>query len=119
MGLAKGISDGITDAMRARDQIRLTALRSVRNEIIKMTKQASSEEVSDEDVLKLIKGQIKQRQDAITLFEKGGRSDLVSTEKEQLEVLQSLLPDQLSEHELEEIVSASISVETKSDLPPF
>ena len=109
MDLVDRISDEIKLAMRNRDQNRLDALRAVRNEIIKFSKQGNLEKISDEDVVKLLKSQIKQRQDSISMFEKGGRKDLILVEEEQLVVLQEFLPEQLSGEKLEEIVAEAIS----------
>ena len=67
----------------------------------------------------VIKKQIKQRQDSIEGFEKGGRTDLVATEKAELAVLKAYLPDELSPAQVEEIVKAvivEIGATTKADM---
>jgi len=77
------------------------------------------EPLADADVTAVIKKQIKQRQDSIEGFEKGGRSDLVEKEKAELVVLKSYLPEELSQAQVEEVVKATIAelgATTKADM---
>lgn len=116
MDLADRISDEIKQGMHARDSKKLEVLRAVRNEIIKFTKTGSSAKISDDDVLKIIKSQIKQRREAISMFDKGGRPDLVANEESQLKILETYLPEQLSEDDLQKIVLAAVVKANASDL---
>jgi len=116
MDLADRISDEVKRAMRARDSGKLDVLRAVRNEIIKFTKTGSSAKISDEDVLKIIKSQIKQRREAIAMFDKGNRPDLVANEAAQLEILENFLPEQLSEDDLNRVVLAAVDKTGASNL---
>ena len=116
MTLENQISEEIKLAMHARDGKRLDVLRAIRNEIIKFTKTGSSKKISENDIVKIIKSEIKQRRDAISMFEKGGRRDLIATEEEQIKVLQSFLPEQLSPSDLQNIISAAIIKCGASDL---
>lgn len=108
MSLVDRVNDELKAAMRAKDQQRLAAVRALRGEIIKLNKSGSGKEVTDEDVLKACKTQIKQRQDAIEMFETGGRQDLIETEKAQIEALQAFLPEGLSAEEIEAMVDKAI-----------
>jgi len=77
------------------------------------------EKLTDADVTTVIKKQIKQRQDSIEGFEKGGRTDLVEKEKAELAVLKSYLPEELSQPQVEEVVKATITelgATTKADI---
>jgi uncharacterized protein YqeY len=77
------------------------------------------EQLTDADVTAVIKKQIKQRQDSIEGFEKGGRADLVEKEKAELVVLKSYLPEELSQSQVEEVVKATIAelgAATKTDM---
>jgi uncharacterized protein YqeY len=77
------------------------------------------EKLTDGDVTAVIKKQIKQRQDSIDGFEKGGRADLVDKEKAELAILKSYLPEELSQTQIEEIVKAVIAevgATTKADM---
>ena len=116
MDLAERISDEIKQAMHARDSIKLDVLRAVRNEIIKFTKTGSSSKISDDDVLKIVKSQVKQRREAISMFDRGGRPDLVANEEKQMKILESFLPEQLSADELQNIVSAAVVRACASDV---
>ncbi len=110
MNLADRVTDEIKSAMRARDEQKLAALRALRGEILKLSKLALDKEVTDDDVLKLVKSQIKQRQDAIAMFEKGGRADLIAIDAEQIKHLQVLLPTQISDDALTEIIDKAIEL---------
>ena len=66
-------------------------------------------EATDEVVLTIINKMVKQRKDSIEQFTKGGRDDLASKEKDQLEVIKQYLPDQLSEDKIREIVDAAVN----------
>ena len=105
MNLTDRISEEIKKAMHARDSEKLDVLRAVRNEIIKLTKSGSTQTISDNDVLKMIKSQIKRRRDAITMFEKGNRQDLMDKEQAQIIILERFLPDQIAEKDLLAIIS--------------
>jgi hypothetical protein len=77
------------------------------------------EKLADGDVVVVIKKQVKQRQDSIEGFEKGGRTDLVEKEKAELAVLKSYLPEEIPPAQLEEIVKAVIAevgATTKTDM---
>ncbi len=107
------ITDDIKDAMRARDKVRLRTLRSLRAAL--QNKQIDSRESADDEtalseqaVLSVIRKEAKQRKDSIEQFEAGGRDDLVQKEQEELEILQSYLPDPLTDDELEATIDAII-----------
>lgn len=108
MSLADTIGEELKNAMRARDEAGLAALRALRNEIIKFNKSGHEKEITDDDVIRLIKTQVKQRQDAIEMFKKGERSDLVKVEQAQIEVLEKYLPEQLTPAEMEGLVADAI-----------
>jgi uncharacterized protein YqeY len=94
MTLHQTIKEGIKEALRAKDTIRLDTLRGLNalflNEII--ASNSKDEFLADEKVLPLIKRSVKQRKDSIEQFEKGGRTDLASKEKSELTILESFLP---------------------------
>lgn len=109
MSLTNRISEEIRQAMHARNAGKLEVLRAVRNEIIKLTKAGGlTQAISDDDVLKIIKSQIKQRRDAITQFEKGNRQDLIDKETAQIAILEVFLPAQIPTDDLDSMVSTAI-----------
>ncbi len=86
-----------------RDTLRMLLAEIKRYQIDEKT------EATDEVVLTIINKMVKQRKDSIEQFTKGGRDDLASKEKEQLEVITQYLPEQLSEDKIREIVEAAVN----------
>lgn len=99
------------EAMKAKEEARVLVLRDLitafANEAVEIGKKAQSI-LEDDEALKVIKRKAKQRRDSIESFEKGGREDLVNKEKAELEILESYLPEQISDLKLEELVDESI-----------
>ena len=95
--------------MIAKDAVKLNVLRglisSFTNELV-AKKRKPTEELSDEEALAFIERGFKQRKDSIEQFEKGSRHDLAETEKAELEILKTFLPEQMSEEEVFEFVKA-------------
>src|SRR5277367_5626460 len=96
------ISADMKDAMRAKDAPRLSTLRMLKSAVEYHKIEKKQEQLTDADVTAVIKKQIKQRQDSIDGFEKGGRADLVEKEKAELLVLKAYLPEELSQEKVEE-----------------
>jgi uncharacterized protein YqeY len=103
------IAADMKNAMRAKDAARLSTLRLLKSAIEYHKIEKKQEQLTDADVTAVIKKQIKQRQDSIEGFEKGGRADLVEKEKAELAVLKSYLPEELSQAQVEEVVKATIA----------
>ena len=102
MSLEQQISKGIMEAMKAKDTVRLSALRNIKKYIIE-AKTASTEiaELSDADTLKIIGKLCKQSQDAAEIYKSQNREDLYNEEMAQVRVMQEFLPKPLSAEELE------------------
>jgi uncharacterized protein len=103
------IAADIKEAMRAKDAARLSTLRLLKSAVEYHKIEKKQEQLTDVEVSAVIKKQIKQRQDSIEGFEKGGRADLVEKEKTELVVLKSYLPEELSPAQVEEVVKATIA----------
>ena len=86
-----------------RDTLRMLLAEIKRYQIDEKT------EATNEVVLTIINKMVKQRKDSIEQFTKGGRDDLASKEKDQLEVIKQYLPEQLSEDKIREIVEAAVN----------
>jgi len=103
MSLHQTLKSQIIEAMKAHETVRLRVLRglvaSCTNELVSL-KRKPDEELSDEDVLNVIRRAVKQRKDSIEQFTKGGRADLVEVEKAELAVLETYLPQMMSEEEV-------------------
>jgi uncharacterized protein len=106
-------------AMLTKDVVRTSTLRMLKSAIEYHKMEKKQENITDADVTVVIKKQIKQRQDSIEGFEKGGRTDLADKEKAELAILKSYLPEELSQAQLEEIVKATVTevgATTKADM---
>jgi len=122
MTLHESIKAGIPDAMRAKDEVRLRTLRSLSaamtNEVV-AKKRKPDELLTDEEALAVVKRAANQRKDSIEQFTAGGREELAVPEREELAVLESFLPEQMSREELETIVRgkmAELGVSEKKDM---
>lgn len=110
MSLEQQISKGIMEAMKAKDPVRLSALRNAKKYIIE-AKTAGPElaELPDADVLKIIAKLAKQGSDSAAIFTQQNRPDLAQEELDQVAVYQEFLPRQLTPEELTAEVKAVIA----------
>ena len=117
--LIEKLAADLKQAMLAKDAARTATLRMLKSAIEYHKMEKKQENLTDADVTAVIKKQIKQRQDSIAGFEKGGRADLVATEQAELGILKAYLPEELSPAQVEEIVKAAIAevgATTKADM---
>ncbi len=111
--LEEQIGKDYIQAMKDRDSVRSSTLSFLRAQMKNVIIDKKVKGLSDEDVITVIKKQIKQRQDSIAQFEKGGRQDLAGKETAEMAILKSYLPEEMSQQELEGLVAAAI-VETQA-----
>lgn len=107
----------MTVAMKARDTIRVGALRMLTTEI-KNAKIAKREDLSDDDVLAVLKREAKKRKEAAEAFHNGNRQEQAASEEAELAIVQEYLPQQMSETEVAAIVESVLAEEpnaTKQD----
>lgn len=110
MSLEQQISKGIMDAMKAKDTVRLSALRNAKKYIIEAkTSGPGIDELPDADVLKIISKLAKQGSDSAAIFIQQNRQDLADEELAQVAVYQEFLPKQLTADELTAEVQAIIA----------
>src|ERR1700730_3495246 len=111
MTLFQRVDLDLKDAMRARDAVRLGVLRMLKSALKygAIEKSGADAELNDADAAQVIRKQVKQRQDSIESFEKGGRPELAEKEKAELAILNSYLPQQLSPDELVKVVRETIA----------
>ncbi len=109
MTLQQTIKSQIKEAMMAKDTVRLTVVRglssAITNELVTKGKMPT-DELSDEDVLAVIRRAVKQRKDSIDQFVAGGRPELAEDEKVELAILEQYLPAMMAEDEVKAIVVA-------------
>lgn len=103
MTLAEKINNDLKEAMKNKDSFRLGVIRMIKG-AMQLEKSSPREELTDDDVIKVISKQIKMRKESITQFEAAGRTDLVEQNKKELEILTAYMPEQLSLEELEKII---------------
>lgn len=108
-GLEKKIASDLKGSIKNKDAMRTSTLRMVIASTQNLAIKKRGKELEDSDILKIISSQMKQHQDSIESFKKGGRADLVEKETSELEILKSYLPEQLSEKEIEGIVKVVVS----------
>ena len=109
MNLKTNIEQQIKKAMLNKDKDRLRALRSIKSEILLAeTKTGKTSELGEEIEMKLLTKAAKQRKDAITLYDQQNRKDLADTERAELLVIESFLPQQLSNEEIQKIIKKII-----------
>jgi uncharacterized protein YqeY len=110
MSLQKQVMDKMKEAMKAKDKVALQALRAVKSAfLLAKTETGVQEELTEEQELKIIQKQVKQRKDSAAIFIKQDRQDLANPELAEIAVLEQFLPEALSEEKIEEVVLAIIS----------
>ena len=101
--------DELKNAMRAKDEAALRTLRAIKaGIIIEKTSEGANGEISEATEMKMLQKMAKQRKDSLDIFEKQGREDLASKEREELAILEKFLPKQMTADELKAEVKAII-----------
>lgn len=105
--LEEKLNNDLKESMKAKDALRLSCVRmiiaDIKNAVIAKRKQ-----LTDEDIVEILQRQVKQHNDSIDGFKKGNRPDLVDKEEKELKIIQSYLPEQLSEQEIGKIIKQAI-----------
>lgn len=110
MSLFDKVSEDIKDAMRAKDKIRLEALRGMKKEFIEAkTAKGAEDNLSDEVAIQIIQKMAKQRRDSAEIYKEQNRPDLAEKEIAELAVLETYLPKQLTQEELDAKVAEIIT----------
>ncbi|MBQ1302434.1 MAG: GatB/YqeY domain-containing protein [Firmicutes bacterium] len=107
MSLKERLSADFKEALKTKDATRKNAVNMARA-AIKQYEVDHREELDDEGVQEVIAKQVKMRKDALADFEKAGRTDLLDVYKAEIDILQSYLPEQLSEDEVRSIVTKAM-----------
>ena len=108
MSLKQQIISDMTAAMKAQDAARTSTLRMLKAAITNREKEGGGD-LTDEDVQKLLRSQVKQRRDSVEQFEKAGRQELADKEKAEISIIENYLPQAASQEEIDQAVSAAIS----------
>ncbi len=108
MTLKSQLADDIKSAMRAKERGRLTVLRLIHS-AIRQREIDEQIELDDPAVLAVLDKMVKQRHDSISQYTDAGREELAAAETAEIVILEDYLPQQLSDNELEEMISAAIA----------
>lgn len=108
MTLKDQITADMTAAMKAKDAARTSTLRMLKAAITNREKESGAE-ISDEDVLKLLRTQVKQRRDSVEQYQKGGRPELADKEQAEIVIIEAYLPQGASQEEIDQAVAAAIA----------
>lgn len=109
MSLKEQIYSDLTQSIKAKGELRTSALRMLKAEIMKFEVAGAKKEATDEDVIGILQKQVKQRKDSEEQFRKGDRDEMADKEAKEAEILQAYLPEQMSEDEIRKIVEEGIA----------
>lgn len=108
MSLESTINEDLKSAMKAKDQAALRGIRAIKSAILIHNTSGAAEPLNEEKEIALLQKLIKQRQDSLDIFEKQGREDLASVERDEIIVIAKYLPKQLSGEELKAAIKSIV-----------
>ncbi|MEM8718656.1 MAG: GatB/YqeY domain-containing protein [Cyanobacteria bacterium P01_G01_bin.39] len=112
MGLKEQIGEDIKTAMKAKDKIRLQTVRGIKKAILEKEvelRPKGQDSLNPEQEIELLSQQAKQRRDSIEQFKNAGRDDLAEKEEQELAIIETYLPEQVSDEEVEAIIDQIIA----------
>jgi Uncharacterized conserved protein len=113
MPLRTRISEDLKQAMKAKDQLRLSTLRlinaAIKDRDIALRGQGEDREMSEGEITAVLSRMVKQRQESARAYEEGGRLELVERELAEIGVIEEYLPRQLSDEEVEAAIATTIA----------
>ena len=108
MSLREHLNESMKTAMKARDDLRLSAIRMIRS-MVKNREIDQKKEMDDQGIIEVISTLSKQRRESIRMYQEGNRPDLVEKEEAELAILLGFLPAQLSEEEINALIDRVIA----------
>jgi uncharacterized protein len=117
--LRDDINNAVKEAMKAKDERKLSTLRMVNSTIKNADIEARGQgkpPLSDAELLGVLQKMIKQRLEAIELYDKGGRAELAAREREEIAVISAYLPKQMSEDDVKAAIAAAITETGAADI---
>ena len=109
MNLTETANEGIKTAMKAKDEASLRAFRAIKAAIIVAKTEKGDAELDADTEIKLLQKLVKQRKDSLEIYIKQDRPDLAKAEQEELAVIESFLPKQMSEDDVREVIKGIIA----------
>ncbi len=108
--LVEKIFDDYKEAMKSRDSLKSSVLSFLRADMLNLATAKKKDKLDDAEVIIVIRKQIKQRQDSIEQFTQGGRLEMADKEKNELIILKSYLPAELSSEEIKRIIEEEVTI---------
>jgi uncharacterized protein len=109
MSLEAKIQKDLITAMKAKDEKALRAIRAIKSAILLFKTSGTNAELDEDAEIKMLQKMVKQRKESLSIFEQQGREALAQTEREEIEVIEQYLPQQLSEEEIEATIKNIIA----------
>jgi hypothetical protein len=108
MSLSEKIQKDLTDAMRSKDELRLSVIRGIKS-AIKYKETEKVRQLDESECIQILQTLVKQRKESIDQFAKGGRKDLVDKETRELAIIEAYLPAGASEAEMDAAIAKAIA----------
>ena len=109
MSLEQTITTALKEAMKAKDQVALRGIRAIKAAILLAKTDGSGKDLDAQGEIKILQKLVKQRQESLDIYTKQGREDLAVIEKEEIEIIQHFLPEQMSEADLKQLIQGVIT----------
>lgn len=110
MSLEQSIMAEMKEAMKSKNEAALRGLRAIKAEIIKAkTEPGANGQINKDTEIKMLQKMVKQRKDALEIYQQQNRADLAQKEEEEISIIEKFLPKQLTDAELKEVLSAIIA----------
>lgn len=112
MMIRETLSSAMKEAMKAKDTRRLSTVRMVQAAVKDRdiaNRGAGKEETSEDEILQILQKLVKQREESAKIYEEAGRNELATQEREEIDVLKTFMPEQLSDEKVAEIVAAIVT----------
>jgi len=108
MSLLDRLNQDMKQAMKDKEKEKLATIRMVKSALQNEALKLGKDELSEEEELAVLSRELKQRKDSLQEYQNAGRDDLAEKSEREIELIQSYMPDQLSDEELDEIVQETI-----------
>ncbi|MEO1259149.1 MAG: GatB/YqeY domain-containing protein [Bacteroidota bacterium] len=116
MSLETKIMEDLKAAMKNKDDAAKRSIRAIKAAILLQKTDGSGKVLDEAGEIKLLQKLVKQRQDSLEIYEKQGREDLATPEREEIEVIKKYLPEQMSEADLEDVLKKIIEMTGASSM---
>lgn len=108
MSLENKVNGAIKEAMKEKDKASLRALRAIKSEILLFQTSGDHKELDEKEAIKILQKMVKQRTDSLAIYQKENREDLAAKEEEEIAVIKTFLPEQMSSEQLTTVIKEII-----------